>query len=693
MNGRSPREATLALLLAAALFPTPARPAEPARADLRSLFPNRAELFVDEPGLSRLPLPPEVLAACQADLADLRIVDRSGREVAYLVDGGPPPDTAFEELLTYRPRLLATARQTEQRESAPDLRRETYELSLPEGEPRGWDLVLETTRARFVRRFELLSVAAGRDPEAIAEGSLFRLPGRRQENMRLALPLLAADRLVLILEGEDDEFLEPAFRFEARRALAEPEALRVALEVRASRSRDGRTVVELDRPRGLVPDRLALSTATGSFNRRVEVWDEGPGAGAEPLGSGILYRLEGTAGAERLRLPLEAARGESLRVVIDDGDSPPLERLVFQAVLRRPSLVFSLAKTGGGEAAGHLLYGGARAFRPRYDLAGLLSAERRRLSGEPARVGVELRDADRLGRARLGPPEANPWWDPAPALAFAMRPGAAIAAWPFAYRRPVPVPRTDEGLLRLRLDPETVARSRPGLEDLRLVDVEGRQWPYLLDRSGTTERLPLTVAGPETRGGSSIYALGLPASPLRIRGLLVDSPAPYFDRAFELRGTLAGGGRRDRVLLQGRLVRRPEKPGEVVVDFDREPVESLELRVVDGDDPPLELSAVEARVPLPELFFAAPEGDYALLFGNPEAGRPRYELEGVRDLVLAVDATAVRAGELVESPGRGPFARFRGEGGWQQVLLWAAIILAVALLTWITLRLARQDDA
>jgi hypothetical protein len=688
----SPLVRSLAGVSIAATFALPAggQAAASARPDVRSLFPKRAEIFVDESGLSRLFLPSEVLAACQADLADLRVVDRQGREVPYLVDSGPPPDAALEERLVFRPRFLSASRQTEERESAPDVRRETYHLSLPEGAARRWDLVLESHRPRFVRRFEVRAV--GRDGEEllVGEGSVFRLQDPTRESLGTSLPLLDAAYLLVTLEGEEEFFLEPTFRLEASRVLPEGEQVRFRLEIRDSRSRDGRTVVELERPRGLVPDQLTVVTTTGSFKRQFEVWDQGPGSADRPLGRATLYRLQGAAEVRRLEMPLRPARGDGLRVVIDDGDSPPLEDLAFHASLRRPALVFSLDSSGRDAAAGELLFGGARAFRPRYDLAGLLAAGERQLVGEEARVAVELRDLARLGGARLGPVGANPLWDPRPALAFAMRPGSEIATWRFEHRRPLAVPKTDEGLLRLPLDAETVARCRPDLADLRLVDAEARQWPYLLDRDGAMRRVPLAVRGPETENGTSSYALELPASPLPVAQLLLDGSAPYFDRGFELLGSRAKGGKKAR-LSNGRLIRRPDDPRELVVSVGGDPLDSLELRILDGDDAPLAWTSVEALVPLPELFFAAPEGDYALLFGDPQARRPRYELEGVRDLVLAVGSTAVVAGDLAENPDRGQFSRFRRGERWQQVLLWSVLVLAALVLAGITLKLARQD--
>lgn len=262
--------------------------------DMRSLFPHRADILVDRPGLTRLPLPPEVLAECQNGLSDLRVIDRAGREVPYLVDGGPPPRSFFEERHSFHPRLLTALRETEERESAPDLLRETYHLSLPEGGPRRhWDLVMNSGRPRFVRRFEIEAVREGEEGSVIARGSVFRLQEPLRQRLAATLPVLDADYLVVTLEGEDELFLEPTFRLEASRVLPDREQVRVDLEVLQTSSHDGRTVVELERPRGLVPDRLVVATATGSFNRRFRVWDQGSGSVSGPLGQATLYRLAG----------------------------------------------------------------------------------------------------------------------------------------------------------------------------------------------------------------------------------------------------------------------------------------------------------------------------------------------------------------------------------------------------------------
>ena len=64
--------------------------ADAATPDLRSLFPYQAELHAGSGRLSRLELPPEVIAECRGDLSDLRVFDAAGRNVVTVPLIGRP---------------------------------------------------------------------------------------------------------------------------------------------------------------------------------------------------------------------------------------------------------------------------------------------------------------------------------------------------------------------------------------------------------------------------------------------------------------------------------------------------------------------------------------------------------------------------------------------------------------------------
>ena len=458
----------------------------------------------------------------------------------------------------------------------------------------------------------------------------------------------------------------------------------------ARRAADGRTILELARPRGLVPDVLRLETATPAFDRTVEVWDVRPGSSDVLLGRASLFRLEAIAAVGESEMTLGPARGERLRVDIVDGDSAPLDGLAFAAVVRQPSLVFSLATGGGAEPAAMLYFGGGRAYAPRYDLAGLLPASGQTLAGERASAAARLRDPSAAVAARLGSVEANPLFDGAPALGFAMRPGAEVDTRLYTERRALGVRPSSEGLSLLRLRAEDVAHARPDLADVRVVDAAARQWPYLLEPDAAREWQPLEIASPLRRERASRYRLGLPVALVRLDQIVLDTDTPFFDRAFRLTATLED--KRERTLAQGRLVQRIGKPRPVSVDFPPARVVALELVVQDGDDAPLEFRAARARLVLPELFLAAPAGDYFLLVGDPKASAPSYELSRVRDVVLAVSSAPVEAKASGPNPdySRARLAIERRGDLVPQVLLWSVLVAAVVVLTALTLRLARS---
>src|SRR5207245_3187037 len=139
----------LATLLALA-----AHAADPGEVDVRRLFPRQAEVYVTPPGgLSELRLPAEVLAACRPDLSDLRLFDRRGREIPYVIDAGPEARTRVEVADRVEAHILEARREEIRRADAPALRREAYVIVAPTQttEVGTSDLVFETDRPHFVR--------------------------------------------------------------------------------------------------------------------------------------------------------------------------------------------------------------------------------------------------------------------------------------------------------------------------------------------------------------------------------------------------------------------------------------------------------------------------------------------------------------------------------------------------------------
>src|SRR5262249_12797081 len=195
--------------------------------------------------------------------------------------------------------------------------------------------------------------------------------------------------------------------------------------------------------------------------------------------------------------------------------------------------------------------------------------------------------------------------------------------------------------------------------DLRVVDADGRQWPYLLQADAAHTWETLAVATAHSRRGASQYDLQLPVQPLTIDEVVLESDARFFDRAYRLSARRASDGG-DETLASGRLAVRGDRAAPVSIAFQPRRVDALQLAVEDGDEAPLVFRSARARAIEPELFLVAPAGDYTLLVGDPDAAAPRYELERVRDVILAVDSGDATTGALAGNPDYSLRARLRG---------------------------------
>ncbi len=269
-----------------------APPALSQPADLRPLFPSRADIHVSTGRLARVELPPEVLSACRADLSDLRIIDAAGREVPYRIDSNFAGGAERHVERSFPAELLEVDRQTVERHSGPPLRRETYELAAPPEPSRtgAWDLVFESRRPRFVRRVTLETRRSDGAVAVLRGASIFRLGSSAREKTRLTLDGGSFVRAIVTLEGEENFFLEPGFRYEESLLIPDERVAVELIEVGRSETA-GQTTIELARPRGIVPAALQVATSTRTFNRGLEVRDQGPGGDDRSLGRRAVFRV------------------------------------------------------------------------------------------------------------------------------------------------------------------------------------------------------------------------------------------------------------------------------------------------------------------------------------------------------------------------------------------------------------------
>ncbi|MCO4773220.1 MAG: hypothetical protein KDA24_24515 [Deltaproteobacteria bacterium] len=655
----------------AALAILPAYGEEP---DPTSVFRWQATVTPEGPGLARLPLDEGVLTRSGADLADLRLFDAQGNEIPYAIDDGPQ----LTALRTHSVEIddLSRDREVDTKRWAPWLYLESFSIETPpDGAEHSWTLEVDSSNRRFVREIEVRVGKPGTNGKLLAKGTIFRLREPGRERLTIQLPPLPKGHISIQLRGAESGYLEPSITLRSTWALgATPEA-RIPLTVLSSESKDGTTSIVVERPEAIVPRSLRIATANSTFERASTVWDEGQGRRDGRLGRGTLWRLDGERKVQKLDVRMAPAVGERLRLEIDDRDSPPLAIDEVIAVLARPTLVFDAP-------AGPVImrFGAERVRRPRYDIVGLLGAGKW-VQGEAD--APSLFDPRDLQAATLGEVTESPAFSAEPQLAFASRPGKVVDISLWSHLRPLAVPSTGDHLVQLRLAPEDLGTARPDLGDVRIVDSQGQQWPYLRDDTkDATVAISLTLGLRETsQEGATRYPLRLPTGPADVVRVEVQGPAGYFDRAFELRD--AEGKR----ITRGRLVREAGDPRPVAIPLRSVRAEKLVLVITDGDDAALELTDFIAHAATTDILAALQPGNYDLLVGNPESQPPSYELARVRATVMTVRPEPVTPGALTPNPNKRQ-VDLRGSGA-EKVAVWVAILVAVLLLGWITLKSAR----
>ena len=123
----------------------------------------------------------------------------------------------------------------------------------------------------------------------------------------------------------------------------------------------------------------------------------------------------------------------------------------------------------------------------------------------------------------------------------------------------------------------------------------------------------------------------------------------------------------------------------------------LRLRIVNGDDTPLDIARQDGeaalrieltRGPLSSLIFDhRPEASYRLFFGNPKAAAPRYDLARSVESIDSADLPKVEIGPHIElNPETGP-GSFLERYTW---LIWAVLGLAVVIMSALILKNLRN---
>ena len=241
-------------------------------------------------------------------------------------------------------------------------------------------------------------------------------------------------------------------------------------------------------------------------------------------------------------------------------------------------------------------------------------------------------------------------------VATPLQPGPRIEPGEFAYARTLP--RGPAELVAVRLDAAVLAHSTfttaGRFADLRIVDGQSRQVPYLVERLDEPLRVPLSLVSQVTTApnGRSVYVVVLPHAGLPASTLVLRTSANVFRREVlvDAMRRVDGAGREQAFNVVPRTAWRHDQASGTAapplsLDLPAPGSERLQLTVSEGDNVPLPISGVELQLPAYQVRFQRPaDTPLSMLYGRPDLPAPEYDLALIRRQVLDAPVTAITAG-------------------------------------------------
>jgi hypothetical protein len=210
----------------------------------------------------------------------------------------------------------------------------------------------------------------------------------------------------------------------------------------------------------------------------------------------------------------------------------------------------------------------------------------------------------------------------------------------------------------VRLDAAVLAHSAfttaGRFADLRIVDGQGRQVPYLVERLDEPLRIPLSLVTQESTApnGRSVYVIVLPHAGLPASTLVLRTSASVFRREVQVDAMrrVDGAGREQAFNVVPRTAwRHNEASGTaappLTLDLPALQSQRLQVTVSEGDNVPLPISGVELQLPAYRVRFQRPaDTPLSMLYGRPDLPAPEYDLALIRRQVLDAPVTEITAG-------------------------------------------------
>ncbi len=273
----------------------------------------------------------------------------------------------------------------------------------------------------------------------------------------------------------------------------------------------------------------------------------------------------------------------------------------------------------------------------------------------------------------VGAATPNPAWVPPPTREGVDGPGAVLYPVPQKWQRRI---IASPGWVRVPLGPEVLAHAARSLADLRVIDKDGREIPFIR-QSWSAETAPEEATFSQAEDGTTLVRVQnrLPLS--AVGRMVIEVEPATFVRSVEL---LQDRGLATQT-LRSRTWASEQQGHRLALDLDADLGAEVTLRIRNEGNPPLKIKRITLTRPASELLVCVPEGGARLLYGSEKADAAWYDLSILRAQVLRMpvaDATLA-----AEEPVSGEAASTDVDKGAAAVALG---ILAVGLVG-MTLRL------
>jgi hypothetical protein len=616
-------------------------------------------------------------AMADAGLADLRLYDRAGREVPYLL---VPPALPAARWTTGAVLPLLPTKTTSGFELALDQATSVDRLRI-DGLP-----------APFLKR-ATLEGSGDREHWTLLtdQATVFDLPDQKLK--QLEIPFAAGELRYLRVTWDDrNSGRVPAPTTVAARLSAvspAPESLRVPLVFERRASEPGRSRYRLALPAARLPV-IAVDVAAADANvlrsaRVVEPHLSGDRLQPRELGASTLSRASrGDATAANLTVPIAVPSGTHVDLTVDDGSNAPLDLTGVVAVLAPLPWIYFESADGEPLVA---RVGDARLGAPSYDL-------------EAVRPTVANAN---LSTAAWGEATAQPATPDDRASTTAAFIGGRIDVARYQFARVIPA--GPPGLTALSLDAAALAHSR--LVDLRIVDEAGRQLAYLLESRDEplSASLGAPVAGPRpawlerdprSKGErGTAYLLRLPHDGLPASRLVLTTSTRVFTRPVAVFAEHQPTGPRDRigaVRVASTVWSHSdpdERPPQLTLDLPALRGRDVALLVDEGDNAPLALESATALLPGYAVRFVRIDASpLTLYYGDQSVSAPRYDLALLRPYLVDAPAT-----ELLPGPERQHASAAASPASLPTWAFWGVLVAAVVVLLALIGRLLRSEQS